>query len=307
MKDGQESIYYISADSIEAAQGSPHIEALKARGMEVLFMTEPVDEWVVQSLVEFEEKPLVSAVKGSLDLPEDKSGSTPDEKETQGEFEALLGDMQGALATRVKEVRLTHRLTESPACLVVDEHGMSPYMERILKANGRDVPAQKRILELNPGHPVVRSILRLSGDAERKQEVGEWSQMLFDQALVAEGSLPEDPAEFARNVTKLMQRAVALPEQVADSEPEAAETAETVGEEKPAADGEAPEVGIVPSDTPIEVEVVTLDEEEESAPVADLDEDDSSILDVEPAEPDPSKDEEPEPPADSERESAAEP
>jgi molecular chaperone HtpG len=206
MQEDQPGIYYITAASQEMAQNSPHIEALRGRGYEVLYLTDPIDEWVVQSLPEFDGKKLIAAAKGALDLPE--SDEEKSEREKQGDqFKVLVQSLQSTLGEQVKETRMTHRLTESPACLVTDEHGLTPHMEQILRANGRDIPVQKRILELNPEHPVVQSLNEMAADPERKDEVADWGRLLFDQALVSEGSLPEDPARFAQSISKLMQKA----------------------------------------------------------------------------------------------------
>jgi len=204
MKPEQPGIYYLAADSLDTAKHSPHIEALRSRDLEVLYMTDPVDEWVVDALGSFQEKKFVAAAKGALDLPE--SDEAKKEREQQaGALKDLVEAMQKALGDDVKEVRVTHRLTDSPACLVSEEHGMSAHLERLLRAQGQDVPKQKRILELNPTHAAVLKLdaLQKAGNAS---EVAEWSQLLYDQALVAEGSLPEDPSRLARAITKLMTR-----------------------------------------------------------------------------------------------------
>ena len=205
MKEDQPGIFFVTADSVDAARGSPHSEGLVERGYEVLYMADPIDEWVTQSLPEFDGKKLIAASKGALDLPE-----TDDEKkareEKAGEFESLTTKVQEHLDEHVKEVRITDRLTESPACLVTDDHGIPPHLERLLRANGRDVPQQKRILELNPDHAIVVA-MRAMCDGERQAELGEWTDLLYQQALLAEGSMPEDPARFARSIAKLMQNA----------------------------------------------------------------------------------------------------
>jgi molecular chaperone HtpG len=208
MPEGQESIYYICAENEAAAANSPHIEALRARGFEVLYMLDTVDEWVVQALSEFDDKSLVSAAKGALDLPvgDDEKKAAEERKD---EFSGLIDRMKSALTSGVKEVRLSQRLTESPACLVSDPHGLSPHMERLMRANNQPVPEQKRILELNPGHVVVQRLQSMAADDARADEVASWSQLLYDQALVAEGSPPSDPSRFARQITDLLDRATA--------------------------------------------------------------------------------------------------
>ncbi len=199
MKEGQDRIYTVSADSFTAAKNSPHLEIFRKKGIEVLLLSDRVDEWVLGNLTEFEGKPLASVAKGGLDL-----GKLEDETEKQaqqaraGEYKELVGKMQASLGERVKEVRVTHRLTDSPACLVADEHDMGGNLARLLKAAGQKVPASKPILEINPDHPVVQ---RLKYEENRFDD---WSAVLFDQALLAEGGQLEDPAAFVRRVNALM-------------------------------------------------------------------------------------------------------
>ena len=200
MPAGQTAIYFVAADSLPTAKASPHIEALKKRGFEVLLLTDAIDEWVVDALRGFDGKDFVSAAKGALDLPEsdeDKQAKEAKEKE----LAPVTERMQKALAEQVKTVRVTDRLTDSPACLVSDEHGMSARQERVLRDAGHDVPQQKRILELNADHAVVKKLAGLD-DAQ----FADWSALLYDQALLAEGTLPSDPAAFARRLTGLMAK-----------------------------------------------------------------------------------------------------
>ncbi len=203
----QDAIYYVTAQSQAAAAGSPQIEALRAREYEVLYMTDPVDEWVVESLPEFREKKLVSAAKGALDLPESDEDKQKREEQTES-LAGLAERMQTALSEHVQEVRVSTRLTDSPACLVVDEGGMAPHIERMLRAHQRGAAAQQRILEVNPDHPVIEHLRALAGDDDHSETVDDWSRLLFDQALVAEGSPPTDPSGFARRITSLLTRAI---------------------------------------------------------------------------------------------------
>ena len=205
MKEGQPGIYYVTAESLDSARTSPHIEALKKRGFEVLLMVDPIDEWIVRDLGTFAEKKLIASTKGSLDLPESEA-EKEQRKEKSTSLKGLLDKLEDVLETRVKEVRVTDRLTDSPACLVTDEHGLSPHLERILRQNGQDVPEQKRILELNADHPVVKKLQSMSADDQRSKEVADWTELLYDQALIAEGGVPKDPAAFARRLTQLMER-----------------------------------------------------------------------------------------------------
>ena len=199
MPESQKAIYYVAADTLATAKASPHIEALKKHGFEVLLMTDTIDEWVVDALREFDGLPFVSAAKGALDLPESEAEKQHKEAKEK-ELAPVLERAQKALADHVKTVRVTDRLTDSPACLVSDEHGMSARQERVLREAGHDVPKQKRILELNADHPVTKKLAAI-GDAAR---FADWANLLYDQALLAEGALPADPAAFARRVAELM-------------------------------------------------------------------------------------------------------
>jgi molecular chaperone HtpG len=199
MKEGQDKIYYVAAETFNAAKNSPHLEIFRKKGIEVLLLSDRVDEWVVSHLTEFEGKEIVSVAKGGLDLGklEDEAEKKEQEKEAD-EFKDLTDKIAKSLNERVKEVRVTHRLTDSPACLVADEHGMSANMMRILKAAGQKSPDAKPILEINPKHPVV---LRLKYE---EKKFDDWSAVLFDQALLAEGGQLDDPATFVKRVNDLM-------------------------------------------------------------------------------------------------------
>jgi len=199
MKEGQDKIYYVTAETFNAAKNSPHLEIFRKKGIEVILLCDRVDEWVVSHLTEFDGKQLVSVAKGGLDL-----GSLEDEAEKKeqesaaGEFKELTDKIGKSLGERVKEVRVTHRLTDSPACLVSDEHDMSGNPARILKAAGQQAPDMKPILEINPRHPVV---LRLKYEDKKFDD---WAAVLFDQALLAEGGQLDDPATFVRRINDLM-------------------------------------------------------------------------------------------------------
>ncbi len=198
-RTGQDRIYYVTADSFNAAKNSPHLEVFRKKGIEVLLLADRVDEWVVSHLTEFEGKALVSVAKGGLDLGglEDESERKAVEQEAV-ELKDLLARIKASLGERVKEVRVTHRLTESPACLVADEHDVSANLARLLKAAGQGVPAMKPILEINPKHPVVE---RLGSEEKRFDD---WAAVLFDQALLAEGGQLDDPAGFVKRINALM-------------------------------------------------------------------------------------------------------
>jgi molecular chaperone HtpG len=199
MKEGQDSLYYATAETFLAAKNSPHLEIFRKRGIEVLLLSERVDEWLVANLSEYEGKALASVAKGELDLSKLQSGDEKKEEAKQaGEHRALVAKLKDALGDRVKEVRVSSRLTSSPSCLVADEHDMGGNLSRILKAAGQKVPQAKPILEINPAHPMVR---RLN---EEKARFADWSNLLFDQALLAEGGQLEDPAGFVRRMNELM-------------------------------------------------------------------------------------------------------
>ncbi len=201
MKDGQKQIFYITADSLQAARHSPHLEVFGKLDIEVLLLHDRVDEWLVSHLTEFDGKPIESVAKGDLDLGSLEDPAAKQElKQEEGDYQALIERMKQALAERASDVRLTDRLTASPACLVADRHGMSGHLERLLKSAGQTVPTGKPVLEINGRHPLVR---RLKDEADA-QRVSDWSQVLFDQALLAEGGQIEDPAAFVRRLNDLM-------------------------------------------------------------------------------------------------------
>ncbi|MEZ4389915.1 MAG: molecular chaperone HtpG [Polyangiales bacterium] len=207
MKEGQAGIYYLLGESRRAVADSPHLEALRAKGFEVLFLTDFVDQFVVDALREYKGKKLLSAMDAELSL-----GATEEEKqERQGVAEALkplFARAASVLTGRVKEVRASDRLTDSPACLVTPPGGLNPAVERVLRAHGREVPEVKRILEVNPTHPLIQALqarVEKSGD---DAQLGEWIEVLYDQALLTEGAPIENPQQFARRLTALLQQAV---------------------------------------------------------------------------------------------------
>jgi len=199
MKEGQDRIYYVTAESFLAAKNSPHLEAFRKRGVEVLLLHDRVDEWLVANLSEFEGKPLASVAKGALDLGKLETEEEKKEQERQeGESKDLVAKLKEVLADRVKDVRVTLRLESSPACLVADEHDLGGNLARILKAAGQAMPQSKPILEINPKHPLVQ---RLKYEEAR---FADWTHVLFDQALLAEGGQLDDPAGFVKRVNELM-------------------------------------------------------------------------------------------------------
>jgi len=199
MKEGQEKIYYVTADTFNAARNSPHLEIFKKKGIEVLLLSDRVDEWVVGHLTEFESKSLQSVAKGGLDLGklEDEAEKKEAEKAAD-EYKDLLEKVKTSLGDKVKDVRVTYRLTDSPSCLVSDEHDPSGNLARLLKAAGQNVPNTKPILEINPQHPAV---MRLKYEEARFDD---WAALLFEQATLAEGGQLDDPAGFVRRINDLM-------------------------------------------------------------------------------------------------------
>ena len=201
MKEKQDKIYYITAESFAAAKNSPHLEVFRKKGIEVLLMAERVDEWLTNSLTEFDGKSLQSVAKGDLDLGElaDEEEKKAQE-ETDKNFADLVERVKTALGDNVKDVRITHRLTDSPACLVVDDMDMSANLERMLKAAGQEVGGTKPIFEINPEHPMV---MRLKDELD-DDRFSDWSSILFDQALLAEGGQLEDPASYVKRLNTLL-------------------------------------------------------------------------------------------------------
>lgn len=201
MKEGQEKIYYITADSFNAAKNSPHLEIFRKKGIEVLLMAERVDEWLMSHLNEFDGKSIESVTRGALDLGE---LDDEDEKKAQEELskasEGLVERVKTALGEKVKEVRVTHRLTDSPSCIVTDESDMPSQMVKLMKAAGQPVPEQKFILELNPEHGLVKKL-----DAETDEgRFAQWSELLLDQATLAEQGTLDDPAAFVNRINALL-------------------------------------------------------------------------------------------------------
>ena len=200
MKEGQDAIYFITADGFAAARSSPHLEIFRKLGVEVLMLYDRVDEWVMATLTEFDGKPLRSVAKGGLDLGKLGGGAKEEEAKAADEHQPLVERIQGALKDRASAVRVTTRLTDSPACLVSDEHGMSTNLERMLKAAGQNVPVSRPVLEINPHHPIVQRL----NDEPDERRFSDWSHILFDQATLAEGGQLEDPAAFVKRLNDVL-------------------------------------------------------------------------------------------------------
>jgi molecular chaperone HtpG len=199
MKPGQDKIYYVTAESEAAARSSPHLEVFRRKEVEVLVLSDRVDEWLLSFLHEFDGKPLTSVARGDLDLgalqdADDKRRA----EETAQAFSGLVGRIKTALGDRVKDVRVTDRLTDSPSCLVSDEGDISGTLQRMLKQAGQKAPERKPILEINPEHPLVRRMDTEAGD------LADWSRLLFDQAMLAEGAQLEDPSGFVRRLNEML-------------------------------------------------------------------------------------------------------
>jgi len=200
MKVGQDAIYYVTAEAFSVARNSPHLEVFRKHGVEVLLLTDRIDEWVVAHLTEFEGRKLQSAGQGDLDTSKlgEPSTRVADELK-EDEYKGLLARIHDVLKERTSQVRLTRRLTDSPACVVADEHGMSRRLERILRESGQRLPATKPIFEINPDHPIVQRLKREPDETL----FADWTHILFDQALLAEGAELEDPAVFVRRLNKV--------------------------------------------------------------------------------------------------------
>jgi molecular chaperone HtpG len=210
MKDGQQQIFYATGESRQQILNSPHLEAFKAKGYEVLLLTDAVDEIWLGSVTEFDGKPLQSVAKGEVDLDteEEKTAHEAERKEREKDFAELLSWLKETLNEHVKEVRLSTRLTESPACLITDAFGITPTLARMYRASGQDVPVEKRTLELNPDHPLVTGLQQAHKDRADDPSVAETAELLYGTALLAEGGTPEDPARFAELLADRLARTV---------------------------------------------------------------------------------------------------
>jgi len=199
MKEGQEKIYYVTAETFTAAKNSPHLEIFRKKGIEVLLLSDRVDEWVTGSLTEFDGKPLQSVAKGGLDLGKlEDEAEKKEAEQAADEYKELLDKIKATLGDKVKDVRVTHRLTDSPSCIVADEHDLGGNLARILKAAGQKAPESKPILEINPKHPAVQ---RLKYEESRFDD---WANLLLEQATLAEGGSLDDPAGFVKRINDLM-------------------------------------------------------------------------------------------------------
>ena len=204
MKEGQEKIYYITADSYNAAKNSPHLEVFKKKGIEVLLMFDRVDEWMMGFISDFDGKSFQSVAKGELDLSKIKAEESEEEKKKHKAEEKaakkILKKLKKALGDKVEDVRLSERLTDSPSCIVLSEYEMALYMQQLMKQAGQDVPTSKPVLEINPSHPIVKRMEQEKDD----ERFNGWAELLLDQAILAEGGQLEDPAGFVHRMNDMM-------------------------------------------------------------------------------------------------------
>jgi molecular chaperone HtpG len=201
MKEGQDKIYYVSAESFNAAKNSPHLEIFRKKGIEVLLLSDRVDEWMMGSFTEFDGKKLQSVAKGDLDLGElDSDEDKEEQKKAEDEAASIVKQLKEELSEKVEDVRVSHRLTSSPSCLILNEHDMALYMQQMMKQAGHEMPSSKPVLEINPTHPLLARMTAETDDNKFK----EWASVLFDQALLAEGGQLEDPAGFVHKLNSLM-------------------------------------------------------------------------------------------------------
>jgi molecular chaperone HtpG len=207
MPEGQAAIYYALGPSQKVASSSPHLERVKKAGFDVLLLTDPVDSFAINSLTEYAGKPLVSVTAEDLKLPGGAEAEAEAKVEPSPAAEGLFTRFRDVLKEKVTEVRASKRLTDSPACLVQAEGALPPHIERLLRAQKREMPSQRRILELNLEHPLVKSVTVLDEREPGSERVRDWLELLYDQALLAEGSPIEDPAGFAKKLTRLLTTA----------------------------------------------------------------------------------------------------
>jgi len=201
MKPEQEAIYYITADSFLAAKNSPHLEIFKKKNIEVLLLGDRVDEWLISNLTEYKNKKFQSIAKGDLDLGklEDESEKGK-KKKIEEKAKTLIEKIKTSLGDKVKDVKVTHRLTDSPACLVVGEHDISGNLERILKAAGQNTPDNKPILEINPEHKLIEKLRKFEGTSD----FDEYTSVIFDQAMLSEGGQLDDPVDFVKKINRFL-------------------------------------------------------------------------------------------------------
>ncbi|MBN1760928.1 MAG: molecular chaperone HtpG, partial [Chitinispirillaceae bacterium] len=206
MRDDQKDIYYITGDSREIVEKSPHLEVFRSKSIEVLYLVDPIDEWVVNDIYNFEGKQLKSVMQGDLDLGDLGKKEKDAKKKSESKFKKLSERIKNILADKVKEVKVTTRLTDSPACLVSEANAMGSHMEKLMKAMGQAVPESKRILEINAEHPILVNMHTRYSTDPKDAELEEWVNLLYEQALIAEGQMVPDPMAYSRRVNNLLSK-----------------------------------------------------------------------------------------------------
>ena len=204
MPERQKEIYYISGDKVDSVASNPALEYFRKQGYDVLFMTDPIDEWVMQSMFQYQQKHFKSVTKGDMEFEGEKEKI----EAAQKKYSALVDYLKEELGNEVSEVRFSARLTESPCCLIVDGSSLSPHMERLFKAMHQEIPESKRILELNTDHALIEALNKMVGIDDKKEELSVLVRVLWEQALIAEGSPLKDPAAFAKSITELLLKSV---------------------------------------------------------------------------------------------------
>ena len=204
MPESQKEIYYITGEKRESVASSPALEYFRSKGYDVLFMTDPIDDWIMQQMFQYRKKNFKSIAKGDFEV----EGAAETLKAAQEKFAGLVEFLKKALGDKVGEVRFSARLTDSPCCLITEGNALSPHLERLFKAMHQEIPESKRILELNPKHPLIEAMFELSKQSDKAPELEMYAKVLFDQALLTEGSPLADPAAFAREVTKLLLKGI---------------------------------------------------------------------------------------------------
>jgi molecular chaperone HtpG len=204
MREGQKEIYYITGERREIAEKSPHMEVFREKGIEVLYMLDPIDEFILSDITTFENKQLKSIAKGSLDLGDLAKNDSGQQQVDETRLKKLAERIKNILKDEVSDVRITSRLKESPCCLVSEEHGMGAHMEKIMRAMGQEVPSAKRIMELNPSHPITENLNNLYEKNPLDEKLEGWARLLFDQACIAEGQMVKDPLSYSKRVYELL-------------------------------------------------------------------------------------------------------
>ncbi len=204
MRTDQKDIYFITGENLEIVQKSPHLEVFKSKSIEVLYMTDPIDEWIVHDIYNYDGKQLKSVTQGNLDLGELGKEEEEAKKASESKYKKLAERIKNILSDRVKEVRTTTRLKDSPACLVADDNAMSAHMEKLMKAMGQGVEEQKRILEINGDHPILQNMNARYEKDSKDSDLEEWANLLFEQALIAEGQMVPDPLAYSQRVNNLL-------------------------------------------------------------------------------------------------------